>query len=501
MKQVLFFMTAVLACGLGTKSGLTHDLSPGLTADGGTVTSVDTSTPSELSLFDGHAHLMPSWDLQTLPSLVEEHGIAGMVLLGTGSTNLLQTHAPLTFLSSAHVAVNAQMESQQDELFQDLMQQLDDGAKGIGEVSIRHFPSGPNATTTPPTAWEFNHPFFIQIFEEARDRGVPVNFHFDYDGDANVDFITNMPTHIQTMSATLPEYPDVRFIWAHAGDTQPKSLQLLLAAHPNLYIDVSSRNPLDSFQRPFPLEDQRLDEPDGSLKESWKELMETYPGRVLFGSDIGPKGRLEQYGEILTYYRGLFNQLTPETAAMIGHQNAMDLYFNGSIGVRPSCDFASDGACGLADLELLYQVGDLMMGVTGPSAHPLLDLDQNDVVDNTDLTQWLSIAASENGHQSPYLRGDTELDRNVDVTDFNALASHFDPMGDGDPQNGPLWNEGNFDGDDDTDITDFNGLASNFAPGGYGAAAIPEPTSVVLLLLGLGCVMFRHSSRTRRWGL
>ena len=37
----------------------------------------------------------------------------------------------------------------------------------------------------------------------------------------------------------------------------------------------------------------------------------------------------------------------------------------------------------------------------------------------------------------------------------------------------------------DIDITDFNFLASNFAPDGYGASAVPEPSSLLLALLGL----------------
>jgi len=47
------------------------------------------------------------------------------------------------------------------------------------------------------------------------------------------------------------------------------------------------------------------------------------------------------------------------------------------------------------------------------------------------------------------------------------------------------WTEGNFDGDDDIVITDFNFLAANFAPDGYGASAVPEPSSLLLALLGL----------------
>jgi len=35
------------------------------------------------------------------------------------------------------------------------------------------------------------------------------------------------------------------------------------------------------------------------------------------------------------------------------------------------------------------------------------------------------------------------------------------------------------------DVADYNALASNFAPVGYGAAAVPEPSSALLALLGM----------------
>jgi len=72
------------------------------------------------------------------------------------------------------------------------------------------------------------------------------------------------------------------------------------------------------------------------------------------------------------------------------------------------------------------------------------------------------------------------------MTGVNRLAAFFDATGDGDPKNGPGWNFGNFDGDDDIDITDFNFLASNFAPDGYGASnVVPEPSSFILCVFGI----------------
>ena len=38
-------------------------------------------------------------------------------------------------------------------------------------------------------------------------------------------------------------------------------------------------------------------------------------------------------------------------------------------------------------------------------------------------------AATENGHSPSYHRGDTEFDRDVDITDFNFLAANFAPDG------------------------------------------------------------------------
>ena len=153
--------------------------------------------------------------------------------------------------------------------------------------------------------------------------------------------------------------------------------------------------------------------------------------------------------------------------------------------LAPYCDFNPGAVCDLVDINQMFQAGNLVTGVAASGSTERLDLVDNNTLDASDITEWLAQAATANGHKLPYLCGDTELDRDVDLTDFNALANHFDPTGDGDSQNGSLWYEGNFDGDDDIDITDFNLLAANFAPGGYATSAIPEPSSMLLASLAL----------------
>ena len=97
----------------------------------------------------------------------------------------------------------------------------------------------------------------------------------------------------------------------------------------------------------------------------------------------------------------------------------------------------------------MFDVGNLEAGVATTVSTDRLDLIDDETLNAADLTEWLSQAATANGHSSPYLRGDTELDRDVNITDFNFLAS-------------------------------------NFTPGSYGTSnAIPEPSSFILFVFGM----------------
>ena len=147
------------------------------------------------------------------------------------------------------------------------------------------------------------------------------------------------------------------------------------------------------------------------------------------------------------------------------------------VGPNP-CGLGGDETCNTADLDALYAVFNSIV----PPTDALFDLNSDNLVDAADLNEWLSLAATENGHSSAYLRGDTDLDRNVDLADYSALASNFDPTGSLGLHG---WDHGNSDGDNDVDLADYNVLASNFSPAGYGDAAVPEPTSLCLLLTAM----------------
>ena len=161
------------------------------------------------------------------------------------------------------------------------------------------------------------------------------------------------------------------------------------------------------------------------------------------------------------------------------------------------CDFDGSGSCGLADINLMSQQGDLVAGIAVSAANQF-DLDSDNDIDEDDITEWLSLTGTTNGYNSPMLRGDTDdlnnvypIDRTVDITDFQLFLAGF-------TGSCITWGCGNFNGDSKVDITDFsNHFLPNFSAtggGSYGPGqSVPEPSTV--LLLGLGGVLLAYTLR------
>ena len=158
------------------------------------------------------------------------------------------------------------------------------------------------------------------------------------------------------------------------------------------------------------------------------------------------------------------------------------------------CDFDGSGTCGLVDINLLMNQGDLTTGVAVGTGNKF-DLNSDNTVNEDDITEWLVQTGSTNGFSSAMLRGDTDqvgvtspTPRTVDITDFQNFLGGFTGAG-------STWEVGNFDGNGVVDITDFSNhfLPSFAATGGgtYGSGqVVPEPSAV--LLLGLGGVLLTY---------
>ena len=218
-------------------------------------------------------------------------------------------------------------------------------------------------------------------------------------------------------------------------------------------------------------------------------------GAALGFEDIGPDSSAPTTSDVPFI---LFRDETQSDVWQIGESSLADPNTiddtpgTRNVGTSPEpCDFDNNTFCNLADINMLLAQGNLVTGVSGGAP---FDLVVDGTLNQSDVTEWLSAAATHNGYDTPYLRGDTDdvgatsSDiRDVDITDFNALGSNFNPNGMDDMLGN--WDQGNFDGDGDIDITDFNSLASNFSPGGYGLGdgeqAVPEPAGASLVSIAL----------------
>lgn len=156
------------------------------------------------------------------------------------------------------------------------------------------------------------------------------------------------------------------------------------------------------------------------------------------------------------------------------------------------CDINADGSCDVGDLaqarDSLF-ARNLVEGSDREFDIPRYDISGDGTVNQLDLETWLAEAARTNGFTSAYLAGDANLDGTVDFSDFLALSEGFG--------SGRDWADGNFNGDRDVDFTDFLALSANFGSSldVSQAATVPEPSSVLLLVVG---VVAAFSQRKRR---
>ncbi|MFQ5693383.1 MAG: amidohydrolase family protein [Nitrospinota bacterium] len=268
-------------------------------------------------LFDAHLHLNPAVRPKGMLARVVNTGVSGVVLFGrTNDLPAVRRKNPGFVFPFVQLPRDPRTKELllNEESVGLLREALEaGGVYGIGELPLRHFPfpfSPPGGDNNPADG-----PLALRIYDLAADVRVPVNVHVEHEFSDELE-------------RALAHNRNAVIIWAHMGDA-PASLVLeMMRRHPNLYADISARNPL--YRRRRPAGPQSLTREDGTLKEEWREVFEAFPGRFMFGTDVGPRGRLNIVEEVVAYYRSVLAQLTPSTAEKIANGNIKRL-----LGLRP----------------------------------------------------------------------------------------------------------------------------------------------------------------------
>ena len=183
--------------------------------------------------------------------------------------------------------------------------------QGIGEVFTRHDDLTALIHGEPPRA---NSDAMDRVYTLAAEYDLPVMVHSNITSQRERN-----PLYLQEIEEPLRNHPRVRFIWAHAGTSmeihrhQTKlefllpTLQRMLKAYPNLYIDLSW-----TVREPY------LVDSEGNPNPEWVQLVEDYPDRFMLGSDV-----VGHFDSVSKYMHGfdIFLDALPEDVA---HKVARD---------------------------------------------------------------------------------------------------------------------------------------------------------------------------------
>jgi predicted TIM-barrel fold metal-dependent hydrolase len=193
-----------------------------------------------------------------------------------------------------------------------------------GSLAVASIDPGDPARTDPPPTQGVRIAAILlsqnyrKIFEQAEALGVPLNLHLQVE----------IPEIYDALSRVASLYPRLKVILAHTGwNAPPESIDRLLRAHPNMFVDLSMRiDPLNGYTNPAapdPETQRTMLASDGTLQPAWRKMIETYPDRFMFAMDItgSSRGRADHIGELVDVARKALSGLPPRTQEAISHSN------------------------------------------------------------------------------------------------------------------------------------------------------------------------------------
>ena len=211
-------------------------------------------------------------------------------------------------------------------------------------------------------------------------------------------------------------------------------------------------------------------------------------GEGLFSPQLGDSFAIITAEDGLT---GDFSQLNlPTLTGGLGWQVTTDdtsLFLNVINGGMATGDFDGDGDFDGVDVDSLVST------IAAGGTDSLFDMNGDGSVDQADLSEWLSVAGAANlASGNAYIYGDANLDGSVDVSDFNIWnANKF--------TSSAAWTLGDFSADGSIDVSDFNTWNSNKFQSADTTVAVPEPQSIVMLVVAIamafGARCHRRSER------
>lgn len=250
------------------------------------------SSAQELPIFDAHLHYsQPDWEAfppAKILAILDQAGVRRALVSSTPDDGTLRLYAAapqriVPFLRPYRTREDMGSWHSDPAVQAYLEERLKRGGyKGIGEFHL--------------TASHVTAPVVQRCAELASQRQLFLHAHVD----------------AETMEQLLHHYPQVRFLWAHAGmSASAATVERLLGQSPSLWVELALR--LDVA-------------PSGTLAPDWQALFLRYPDRFMVGTDTWVTSRWGSVAEEMQHTRHWLAQLPREAAEQLAYRNGERLF-------------------------------------------------------------------------------------------------------------------------------------------------------------------------------
>lgn len=278
--------------------------------------------PAPIRYVDAHSHLLDEIGPGEEIAMFKTAGLAGVVIMHP-DVPALQAVAQanpgyiVPFISLARLPqmTGLRLTGTSSETISELWRS--GRACGFGEIPTRIIPR-----TEPSDELTLLNPDRLKIYADADRLGVPVNMHIDIAS----------PAVAAAIAQIARDYPHARFILAHAGwSASAETIATMMAAHPNLYADLSVRlDPAEGLavepytpgsQPPGAVDVISILDVDGQIRSEWRGVLRRFPERFMFGMDVTQRERPKHMTELVAIARKALSSLGPRIENAIAHGN------------------------------------------------------------------------------------------------------------------------------------------------------------------------------------
>jgi len=153
------------------------------------------------------------------------------------------------------------------------------------------------------------------LFTLAASHDIPILLHTEF---SQPDYLIRL----------CREHPGTRILWAHAGGLlKPDQVEEVLSGCPNVWTELSARDPWRFVNNPIATA-------DGRLLPEWRTLIERYQDRFMIGSDpVWPVDQMDrwdaadtgwqEYARFIEFHRHWLSTINPAIATKIRWENAL----------------------------------------------------------------------------------------------------------------------------------------------------------------------------------